>query len=76
MVKKYTALRLEKACERAVFFHNYEYHSIRSILEKEIDKQEMLFEENVQEKQLTDYYAINIKDMLKEIARDGNICAN
>ncbi len=76
MVKKYSHLRVENACERAVFFGNYSYASIKTILEKEIDKQEFLFREKPPQKQLNGFYAYDIKDFLKEITRDGNICSN
>ena len=76
MVKKYSRLRVENACERAVFFGNYSYASIKTILEKEIDKQGLLFGEKPPQKQLNGFYAYDIKDFLKEITRDGNICSN
>jgi len=76
MVKKYSQRRLEEACKRAVFFNNYSYGSIKAILEKEIDKQGLLYEEKALQKQLTAYYAYDIKNFLKEISEDGNICSN
>lgn len=38
LVSKYSHDRVEKACERAVFFGNYDYRGIKTILEREIDK--------------------------------------
>lgn len=76
MAKKYSRHRLEEACKRAVFFNNYSYGSIKAILEKEIDKQGLLYEEKALQKQLNAYYAYDIKDFLKEISENGNICSN
>jgi transposase len=74
--KKYGCERLENACKRAERFGNYEYHSIKNILEKEIDKQLVLPLEKSQEKQLTAYYAVDMKEFLKEMNRNGDICTN
>jgi len=76
LAKKYTRDRLENACKRAVIFNNYSFYSIKNILQKEIDKQELLFEEKEYPKQLNAYYAYDIKDFLKEITKNGNICSN
>lgn len=76
MVKKYSHQRVENACKRAVFFGNYSYSSIKSILENEIDKQELLYDEKTPQKQLNGFYAYDIKDFLKEITENGNICSN
>lgn len=76
MVKKYSHTRVEEACKRAVFFGNYSYASIKNILEKEIDKQGLLFDEKSPRKQLPGSYACNIKEFLKEISENGNICSN
>lgn len=76
MVKKYSRERVEKACRRAVFFGNYEYHSIKAILEKEMDKQSLLDIEESQENQLNGFYALNIREFLREVSQDGNICSN
>ena len=76
LVKRFPHARVEKACERAVFFGNYDYRSIKTILEKEIDKQAVLFSEERKEKRLSGVYAINIQDFLKEISERGNICSN
>jgi transposase len=76
MVKKYTYTRVEAACERAVFFNNYSYASIKRILEKKLDKQGFFYQEEPRRKQLSDYYAYNLKTFLKEITDDGNICSN
>ena len=74
--KKYGKERLENACKRAVFFGNNNYYSIKSILEKAIDKQLFLFfdlNKNVIEKKLNDKYAKNLKEYLTEvIKRYGN----
>jgi len=76
MVKKYSHHRVENACKRAVFFGNYSYSSIKSILEKEIDKQGLLYDEKPPQKQLNGFYAYDLKDFLKEITENGNICSN
>ena len=75
MQKKYGVPRLEAACMRAVFFNNYSYSGIKNILEKELDKQNILPFCDLPEKQLNPFYARNIKELLKEIS-DGNICTN
>jgi len=67
MQKKYGRIRLESACKRAVFFGNYSYSGIKTILERELDKQNLLFTENYREKKLNPYYARNIKELLKEV---------
>ncbi len=76
LVKKYSHARVEAACKRAVFYSNYSYRSIKRILEKEIDKEELFYEERAGRKQLSSYYAYNIKEFLKGVARNGNICSN
>lgn len=76
LAARYPRARIEKACERAVFFGNYDYRSIKSILEKEIDKQAVLFTEERAQKQLNGFYAINIQDFLKEMSERGNIRTN
>lgn len=76
LVAKYPRERVEKACQRAVFFGNYEYRGIKTILEKEIDKKAILFPEKREEKQLSTFYAINIQDFLEEVSHLGNICPN
>ncbi len=45
--KKYGNIRLNKACRRAVEFHNYSYKAVKNILEKGLDKlqEESLFPE-------------------------------
>jgi len=76
MVKKYSPQRVEAACKRAVFFNNYSYGSIKSILEKEMDKQGLLYGEKPLQKQLSGAYAYNLKEYLKEITEHGNIRSN
>jgi transposase len=75
MTKKYGKTRLEAACKRAVFFKNYTYAGIKSILEKELDKQPFLFDEENPAMELNSHYARNIKKMLMEVTH-GNICTN
>jgi hypothetical protein len=75
-VKKYSPQRVEAACKRAVFFNNYSYGSIKSILEKEMDKQGLLYGEKPLQKQLSGAYAYNLKEYLKEITEHGNIRSN
>jgi len=74
--KKYTPKRVEAACQRAVLFGNYGYRSIKSILDKQIDRQIFLENGKQSSEQLNSYYAVNLKDFLKEVATNGNICAN
>lgn len=75
MQKKYGKARLEAACWRAVYFKNYTYAGIKNILEKELDKQSFLFDEEYPEKELNTGYARNIKAMLME-AKYGNLFPN
>jgi transposase len=75
MQKKYGKARLEAACRRAVYFGNYTYGGIKNILEKELDKQRILFEEDDPEKKLSSEYARNIKEILLE-AGYGNLFTN
>jgi hypothetical protein len=75
MQKKYGKVRLEAACKRAVYFKNYTYAGIKNILEKELDKQSFLFDEEYPEKELNTGYARNIKEILME-AKYGNILPN
>lgn len=73
--KKYSEQRLDAACKRALYFDNCSYYSIKEILEKGLDKQLSLFEEESTE-QLDDTYALDIKQFLLEEAQDGNIISN
>ena len=75
MQKKYGICRLEAACMRAVFFGNYTYSGIKNILEKELDKQNILPFSDDDNKPLNNLYARNIKELLKEVS-DGDICTN
>jgi len=75
MGKKYGTVRLEAACKRAVYFGNYTYAGIKNILEKELDKQGFLFEEESSIKNLNSEYARNIKEILME-AKYGNLFSN
>lgn len=75
MQKKYGKARLEAACKRAVYFGNYTYAGIKNILEKELDKQGFLFEEESSIKNLNSEYARNIKEILME-AKYGNLFSN
>ena len=67
MLNKYGKERLEKACERAVFFNNYSYFGIKKILEQELDKQNYIFLEEPKVN-LNAHYARNIKELLIEEA--------
>lgn len=69
---KYGKGRVEKACERAVFFNNYSYFGIKRILTQELDKQEYIFSEDSKAK-LNAHYARNIKELLME---EANIYGN
>jgi hypothetical protein len=75
MQKKYGKSRLESACKRAVYFKNYTYAGIKGILEKELDKQPLLFDEQYTDKPLNSHYARNIKEILKEVSY-GNLFTN
>jgi hypothetical protein len=48
--KKYGKDRLQKACERAIYFQSISYFSIKSILIKELDKQDWMDKKIYQEK--------------------------
>jgi len=71
--KKYGCERLENACTRAVFYGNNTYHSIKNILEQELDKRNDLFSHPEQE--LSDTYARSIDELINEVCH-GNTCAN
>lgn len=75
MKKKYGKTRLESACKRAVYFKNYTYAGIKSILEKELDKQLFLFDDEHPDKKLNHGYARNIKEILMEV-KYGDIFTN
>jgi len=75
MQKKYGKVRLEAACKRAVYFKNYTYGGIKNILEKELDKQSLLFDDEFPDKKLNSGYARNIKVILKEV-QNGDIFPN
>jgi hypothetical protein len=65
--KKYPNYRIEKACCRALFFGNYTYYGIKNILEKGLDQQTFLFEEDNQPvKTLDDSYKRDFKLYFKE----------
>jgi transposase len=67
MQKKYGKVRLEAACSRAVFYKNYTYGGVKNILEKELDKQPLLLNEEYLTKKLNAGYSRNIKEMLMEV---------
>ncbi len=68
--KKYSAQRLEAACTRAVYFGNYNYHSIKSILEKELDEQDDIFSPPVNH--LSQTYARTIDELINKETACGN----
>lgn len=72
--KKYGEERLEAACTRAVYFGNYDYYSIKTILEKELDKRNDIF--SPPERKLSDVYARSMDELLNREVIDGNACAN
>lgn len=72
--KKYGAERLEAACTRAVYFGNYDYHSIKTILEKELDKNNDIF--SPPERKLSETYARNIDELINGEVLHGNTCTN
>lgn len=72
LIAKYSPYRLEKACERALYFNNYTYHGIKNILEKELDKQLLLFKEQNHIQKLDACYARDITRILKEEEAHGN----
>lgn len=65
LIPKYSAFRLEKACQRALYFRNYTYHGVKNILERELDKQLLLFTEEQMEKKLDHTFARDIKQLLR-----------
>ena len=71
---KYGEERLEAACTRAVYFGNYDYHSIKTILEKELDKHNDIF--SPPERQLSDTYARSIDELINGEVLHGNTCSN
>jgi transposase len=72
--KKFDLLRLELACKRAVYYGNYTYGGIKNILEKQIDKQDLLFEEDT--RQLCSRYARDLPGLLSKEVSLGNIRTN
>lgn len=60
--KKFGFSRLEAASKRAVYYGNYTYGGVKNILEKELDKQEFLFEEDT--RQLSSLYARDLSKLL------------
>ncbi|NQT58630.1 MAG: IS21 family transposase [Bacteroidetes bacterium] len=72
--KKYGDIRLEAACNRAVYFGNYTYGSIKSILEHELeDHQDLISEET---KTLSPGYARSISEIVQKEAAGGSLCTN
>ena len=69
--KKFGLLRLEDACKRAVYYNNYTYGGVKNILEKEIDRQDILFEEDTRE--LCSLYARDLSRLLSKEVSLGNI---
>jgi len=65
LIPKYSHLRLERACQRALYFGNFTYHGVKNILEKELDKQLLLFEEEFKQN-LDSTFARDITQLLKE----------
>lgn len=69
--KKFGHVRLEDACKRAVYYGNYTYGGVKNILEKEIDKQDFLFEEDTPK--LCSRYARDLSGLLSKEVSLGNI---
>ena len=74
MQKKYGEERLEAACTRAVYFGNHDYYSIKTILEKELDKRNDIF--SPPERKLSDTYARSLDELLTGEVHHGNARAN
>jgi transposase len=72
--KKFGLVRLEAACQRAVFYRNYTYGGVKNILEKQIDYQEPLLEENAIE--LCSLYARDLSRLLSKEVSLGNARTN
>ena len=72
--KKFGTPRLEAASKRAVYYGNYTYAGVKNILEKEIDKQELLFEQSAAE--LCPLYARDLSELLSKEVSYGNVRAN
>ena len=72
--KKFGLSRLESASKRAVYYGNYTYGGVKNILEKGLDQQELLFEENTP--QLCSLYARDFSGLLSKEVHLGNIRTN
>lgn len=72
--KKFGLLRLEAASKRAVHYGNYTYGGVKNILENEIDKQDLLFEENTA--RLCSLYARDLPQLLSKEVPVGNVRTN
>ena len=68
MSTKYGSDRLERACERAVLFGNYSYSGIKTILERNLEKET---DHITQRTPLDDSFARNIHDLLQEDSAHG-----
>lgn len=72
--KKYDSERLEAACKRAIYYGNYSYGSIKTILEGKLDKQtDFAF---ITEKPLSATYARDMDELIKKETIHGNTYAN
>ncbi len=73
-LKKKFASRLEAASKRAVFYGNYTYGGVKNILEKKLESQDLLFEEDATE--LSSRYARNLSQLLSQEVSNGNARTN
>ena len=69
--KKFGLSRLEAASKRAVYYGNYTYGGVKNILEKQLDKQDFLFEENT--RRLSSLYARDLSGLLSKEVSHGNV---
>jgi len=68
--KKFGLSRLEAASKRAVYYGNYTYSGVKNILEKQLDKQDFLFEQSTC--RLSSLYARDLSQLLKKEVSHGN----
>ena len=69
--KKFGLSRLEAACKRAVYYGNYTYGGVKNILEKQLDKQDFLFQQNTC--RLSSLYARDLSQLLNKEVSNGNV---
>jgi transposase len=74
--KKYTRKKLDDAVKCAISFGSFTYHTVKNILEKDLDTK-ICEVENTESSKLDASYARDLKELLNmEEQRHGNLCTN